>query len=323
MSFQAINKTDRIPQLDVVRSICMIWVVAIWHINDYLSPELQYSKDVFAVLGYTTQLFLATFTFLSGFLLGKYEFNHTNDALIFYKKRIIRFYPLYITAAILFWVMYGGVRKFLFTILGISLLSPPSLSTLWYISMLMVFYFLTPILKWNYRMTWIKLFVPVIIFLAIVIGCKYLNFDLYLLLYSPFYLLGLFSPKKLLTKISKLPVIVLSLFFTIVLLQFQSQNIVLRILFSLSGVVFLVAFCYKCNFTQIESLSSKLSYSSMCAYLFHRPIIWGFIVIRRYFAIGDNYLNVPMAILILIFVFICSFFIQKQYDSIINRYVKV
>ena len=59
----------RISYMDTMRALCMLWIIAIWHIGRYLEtgrtfvPYNEYTECI------TTGI-LATFTFLSGYFLG-------------------------------------------------------------------------------------------------------------------------------------------------------------------------------------------------------------------------------------------------------------
>lgn len=55
----------RIRYLDKTRAICMIWIVAVWHLADYCDITIKNqitSNITYGVLG--------AFTFLSGVMLG-------------------------------------------------------------------------------------------------------------------------------------------------------------------------------------------------------------------------------------------------------------
>lgn len=84
---------------DIARSVAMIWVVGIYHLSEYLfSPlhELQWARMV-------TWGCLGTFTFISAyFLAGKNEFNNWTQIRVFYGKRLLRLYPLFVLSALTF-----------------------------------------------------------------------------------------------------------------------------------------------------------------------------------------------------------------------------
>lgn len=83
---------------DNTRAICMIWIVCIWHLSGYIDlfPIEFYSESA----SYITDSCLAAFSFLSGFFLSKYEIVNKTDFVCFYKRRFIRYYPLFFISAL-------------------------------------------------------------------------------------------------------------------------------------------------------------------------------------------------------------------------------
>lgn len=94
--------TNRIETYDILRALMVIWIVCIWHKLDYQSSHngwIGYNSICFDV----TKIVLASFTLLSGIFLNKYSISSYSDVLTFYKKRLLRFYPLLIIALFLFY----------------------------------------------------------------------------------------------------------------------------------------------------------------------------------------------------------------------------
>lgn len=127
---------------DIARSVAMIWVVGIYHLSEYLfSPlhELQWARMV-------TWGCLGTFTFISAyFLAGKNEFNNWTQIRAFYGKRLLRLYPLFVLSALtLLLIGFNNWEQTWKGVLGVSTFFAPQINTLWYVSMLIGFYLLTP-----------------------------------------------------------------------------------------------------------------------------------------------------------------------------------
>ena len=130
---------------DIARSVAMIWVVGIYHLSEYLfSPlhELQWARMV-------TWGCLGTFTFISAyFLAGKNEFNNWTQIRVFYGKRLLRLYPLFVLSALtLLLIGFNNWEQTWKGVLGVSTFFAPQINTLWYVSMLIGFYLLTPFLQ--------------------------------------------------------------------------------------------------------------------------------------------------------------------------------
>lgn len=82
---------------DIARSFAMIWIVGIYHMSEYVSLPLHTQQWARIV----TWSCLGVFTFISAyFLSGKNTFFNFSDIFLFYKKRLLRFYPLFFVAAI-------------------------------------------------------------------------------------------------------------------------------------------------------------------------------------------------------------------------------
>ena len=140
--------------IDGVRSLCAIYIICFWHLTDYLPNRMGVANNdmfsFFASIG--TIISLAGFSFISGFCLSKYNINSIYDFLPFYSKRLKRFYPLFLLSALSLYLAgiftehtwFVSTKQFITTVLGLNLFFPPITMTLWYFSMIMFFYFITP-----------------------------------------------------------------------------------------------------------------------------------------------------------------------------------
>ena len=139
------DTTERIRFLDTAKVIAMLWIVGFWHLVDYVGPS--YKVLTFKGDGFVTEIMLATFMLISGFFMSKYTFHKKSDYIAFYRKRINRFYYLYVIAAILLFLIgfNPGILRLFCTLTGLSVFTMWP-STLWFLGMLMMFYLYTPIL---------------------------------------------------------------------------------------------------------------------------------------------------------------------------------
>ena len=117
---------------------------------------------------------LGVFTFISAyFLSGKNTFFNFSDIFLFYKKRLLRFYPLFFVAAItMLLIDFNDWDQTWRGLLGVSSYYAPQINTLWYISMLIGFYLITPPLVLCGKLQY-KLLLYTIIILGICI-CKFI-----------------------------------------------------------------------------------------------------------------------------------------------------
>lgn len=236
---------NRLYQFDLCRVICVIWIVGFWHLQYYLSESYRLQGVVYEYCKIITNCILACFTFLSGFFLSKYTFSSKSDISMFYKKRLFRFFPL-LLASVLSLVCIGGghVSQIIPTMFGYSLFMSRPIQTLWYFSMLILFYFLTPILKFTTtnqtKITWRGIFI--ILFVAI--SLKYA--DIRLLMYFPFYVIGLNIEKDSFLKIikRKFCFVWLLLFFISLVCAYNGMYVCMYVCFQ----VFFVYCHYQCRF---------------------------------------------------------------------------
>ena len=138
-------------RFDVVRVVCMSYIVVYVHLYAYVHPEVKsaYFIPSCAVL---TDACLGLFTFISGFLIGgKYIFGSDEGNMSvwkFHKKRIIRIIPLFILSAVALWLI--GFNDLASSINGLLCLSPfikPRPMTLWYIPVILYCYLITPLIS--------------------------------------------------------------------------------------------------------------------------------------------------------------------------------
>lgn len=144
-------------RFDVVRVICMTYLIAFFHLYGYIYPQgsSPFYDPACTAMAHAC---LGLFTFVSGYLLGrKYCFGKqgNTDAWIFFKKRILRVFPLFVIASIVLWLI--GFNSTKATWNGLLCISPfvdPKPLTLYYIPVIMWCYLVTPLisrrdLKWR------------------------------------------------------------------------------------------------------------------------------------------------------------------------------
>lgn len=131
--------------LDFLRATCILYIVGYWHLIPYTTAFPTYSNWLTEGLKYVA---LATFTLCSGYLLAGQRIALTRAGLwAFYRRRLLRIYPLYLVAAILFGLV--GIASWSQVANGallIAMVQPPALPTLWFVAMIMLFYLVAPLL---------------------------------------------------------------------------------------------------------------------------------------------------------------------------------
>ena len=275
-------KNKNIFILDIVRALCILWIVAVWHGNDYLPIEYHWSSvDIPEVV---TRVVLLLFTLLSGLLLSKYNFSAKEDVWNFYKRRFGRFYVLFLIAVLLFYLCgFYTLKASIKCIFGISMFIGQSPFTLWYISMLMVFYILTPILRYKFNRTLLGIFIPLLIFAGIVMLRVYhITTDNNLIQFFICYEFGLLMGEKVMTWLRnhdwKAP-------------------------------------------ASIRFIFEKIAYASFCVYLYHRIIFYIVGRITGYADVGSIVFIMPLwcNVAAIMLIFILSYYIQLYYDKLLKN----
>ena len=319
---------NRIYSLDCSRALCMLWIVGFWHLKEYCS---QINVNNF-IIGNVKFGVLATFTFISGYFLGKKDFKNAEQVIDFYKKRVIRILPLLLLSCLCFLIInvsYGSsllsqVKSCILTVLGLSCIFTPAPQTIWYISMLILFYIITPIICKSKSIPY-RLIISLIVFVIFITLKHLINIDERVLIYYPFYVLGLLNIKENFIKDNfKWYVLLISficfLGYSFLSYYLISYDIVFINEYALSffGVIMIIELgkllykaAFLCNFL------TYVSYASMAAYLFHRQLFFATRLLIGDFKIWVAYL------LVLPFLLIASFWLQKAYDFFIKKSSKL
>jgi peptidoglycan/LPS O-acetylase OafA/YrhL len=130
--------------IDLLRAVSILYIVGFWHLLGY-APSVSGYKN--ALTHRLTVVVLGLFVLISGHLIGRASIRDGGDIARFYRRRLIRIYPPYVLALLLFTrsgLLDSG--QLLPAILLTSSFGADPPRTLWYIAMLVVFYLLAPFL---------------------------------------------------------------------------------------------------------------------------------------------------------------------------------
>ncbi|WP_410263995.1 acyltransferase family protein [Alistipes putredinis] len=200
---------------DVTRVVCTLWIVGIWHLMNYI-PNQAPAALTTGIGEPVTITALSCFMFISGYFLRKYPFRDRADVLTFYRKRFSRFYGLYFLSAITLLIggfftdksWFDSYHQFFLTLCGLTTFSPPQPGTLWFMSMLMFFYLVTPFI--NMANPKIKILNATVLLLIMLLWGQVATIDRSVFLYYLMYVLGLYCTPQLVKKfnghISILPI---------------------------------------------------------------------------------------------------------------------
>lgn len=342
MEIKVKNKRDN--TFDIARALCTIWIVGFWHMAVYAdySPSLKYFKS--DIGSFITIAALSAFTFMSGYFIGMKKITNLVDIKIFYIQRLKRFWVLFFISSLLLYsivfftgnMWYKDIMHFMASLVGLSCFFPPVPSTLWYISMLMFFYLISPFIllfqKENQRIV-----CSIICFFLIWNLIDFLEGDTRFILYLSMYLLGLLLPKSIMGGVKRnwKKVLILNtvIFITTIIicnlkvittqLLSSSENAILPIsidtylinlVISIAGLFVIISLSQAlCLSNMVVLVTNKISYASMAMYMFHRQ----FFCVVMFFASLGGITRLPMILAELIFLpllIIVSFYIQKVYD---------
>lgn len=314
---------ERLLGFDLARVFAIFVVIGIYHNLGYAG--LYHAEPAIRVLVYSS---LGVFTFLSAFLLSsKYSFSEKGETLFFYKKRVMRIWPLFVISSLMLAVL--GCNSWSTTLKGIVGLSPfwaPHPITMWYVAMLISLYVITPfVVKGNLKAQCVKAFcvMTVIGLLQIVLGTVVPRTFNYYTVYLLGLLLGRNGYEPTLNFLHSKKTLLLSFaWIALTVVVYITKNVYLKSFSSVVGIIailnlsLLVADALKTKKIFSHSVT-VLSYASFCAYLFHREIIWA--MFRLYKPEGFWPVFLEVLIIAVPLSFLCAYYIQKIYDASLRK----
>jgi len=320
------ESNDRILQFDFLRAVAIMYIIGVRHLDDYVSGYFHCKID-----DILTFSFLGLFVFISGFLLSiNNNIESQNGIIFFLKKRFLRIYPLYIVALFLFYLGHlVSIKELLAGGLLLNTIFEYRVPTLWYVSIICVYYLLFPLLSYQYR--WYRIFVVFTLFMFIsVLLNKYIGIiDIRLILYFPLFVSGIFlskfhDPINVLT--NKVLVIVSAIIFYISsakLFEFHDTNYeyIFILLVMLTSIPLLFFISGKFTIIFDNMVVKKIAFSSYCMYLFHRLIFYTVVLVYK--PDTDFWTLVYLYAIAIPLIFIFSFGVQRGYDFLLKRCITV
>ena len=310
--------------IDLLRGIVIVYIVGFWHMLNY-TDAIPDCKNM--VTRRITVIVLATFVFISGYYIGKNDIELKKQKLLsFYTNKFFRIYPLYFLSIISF--MYCGLSDYetsIKALLMISMFVKPAPPTLWFITMLMTFYALSPFLMIACKNTKVLYLIFIYILLAIFLMIYWYFtrlLDVRIIMYLPSFVFGFFIAVNK-GSIVKEKYLYLALFAG-VLISFVTNTPSKTANSMLATLMVTIAayFLFK-QFSQIGFRNQKMhriiilfSYSSYCMYLFHRPL---YIFLKKIYFPDVKFLQL---IYLVMFCLPCiglfSYSMQMVYDTTIQ-----
>ncbi|MCK4537633.1 MAG: acyltransferase family protein [Candidatus Krumholzibacteria bacterium] len=312
---------ERDLSLDILRSGAILYVVGFWHLQEY-SSSLNFFSDITLLL---TDIVLALFVYISGYLLSsRYDLIGVTDLFPFFRKRMLRIYPMYLGALTIFAVIHlispGVALRASFLA---NMITGETLRTLWFVGLILCFYLITPIFLYRFSPVKTVAYSAGLFTLLLVIDHRTGYIDLRLAQYLPAFVMGILVARvsamegllksRVLLVLSLVPLVGGFFAFS----RFADQYFRLFI----SIVTFLAALGILLYLGRVFSrfcgrrLVGFFAYSSYAVYLLHRI---SFAVGKRFFrpeGLVPSFLY--LVGLILPLTIIMGYFIQKAYDRLI------
>ncbi len=262
------NGEQRLAHLDYIRVVCILYVVAYWHLSGYVKHQgNRYWLGTIMVVA------LGVFTMISGYLVHRRGW--PDSSLRFLARRLIRLYPLFAIAVALFVVleMTDGPTA-VKSLLLVSMVYGPAPVTLWFIVMLLNLDIGYALVAWlrRYRFQWLAY--------AVILGGLLLyhffvqEIDPRLLQYGAAFALGVVVSAGIVKQKYLLFPALLVFAASVALLITRTLGHTARSIVLVLSTSYLVvvsgAALHRSNL--LDRVVRQLAYASFGMYLFHRPV---------------------------------------------------
>jgi peptidoglycan/LPS O-acetylase OafA/YrhL len=315
---------SRSQGVDFLRALCILYIVGYWHLIPYTSALPGYANWFTEGLKDTA---LGTFVFCSGYLLGRHAITLDPRGLwSFYRRRLLRIYPLYLLALILFGVFGLASQKSVIDgALLLSMFRPPAMPTLWFITMIMVFYLIAPLLIRFAHRPLVTLLIGCGLFAALVAQHQWVrHIDLRLLMYLPVFVFGILyqrhpSPRVMAERLQwLLPVLlILMLPLSVIGNEWSLRGALLIIPLTLVGALTIFVFAERFAQWFHAPTITFLAYASFGLYLFHR-LVFKLVIASDYPTQGWSQI-IFLLVVALPLSLLVGYGIQRGYDALAAR----
>ena len=318
---------NRIIYLDNCRALCMLWIIGVWHLLGYCEITGWMTSPYARAI---TNGVLASFTLISGLFLGRKECIDKKDIIVFWKKRLIRIYPLFFISCTSFYLIHlyfgyhyiNSSRQYILTLLGLATFVGESPQTIWYISMLIMYYFISPLILSIQRRN-IRYGIVVILYLVLImLKIMGSRVDTKIIVLFPFYFVPLLLSNKILTAFENdqlifklIPVSIIGFVIINSSVCYNSASVMFSIISSLLFLCITVSLAKVISRIKlINHILYYFGYASMVAYLFHRQ--WYGLIQFTFFR-SQNAVPLYAAYLIMLpSIIVIAYVVQRIYDRI-------
>lgn len=137
----------RYEGLDFLRAISMLYIVGAWHLLAYTQALPWFFNGITVRV---TVVALGVFVIISGYLIGaRTRLTDWQSVKDFFIAKFLRIYAPFVMALILFWAVgLVGAKQAVMAMSLMSMFCAPSPPTLWFITMILVFYVMAVGVLW-------------------------------------------------------------------------------------------------------------------------------------------------------------------------------
>ena len=311
----------RFHYLDFLRGLAILYIVAVRHLDDY--AHSFYRTKFEDIITYS---FLGLFMYISGYLLSiNNPINNKRDLTRYTQKRFLRIYPLFVIALFLFRLCsIMTFRGVVIHMLLLNILLNNSVLTLWFVSLICVFYILFPIIIYKYSVLKTLATFVVVLLVSLYLRKEFGLLDKRLILFFPLFLFGVVSSKnelierylhnKLMLACS-VSLFAASSFFYVEFPKFKFVDLIFLMMTAIPFWLLIGKFFAS---KLKRRLYENIAYASFCMYLFHRIIFY--VITKSYSPTNDIYTVCYLTLFAVPAIYIISFFFQKTYDNLTNRW---
>lgn len=281
--------SQRSITLDALRAISILYIVGYWHLFNYTNYFPEFYNRLTVRL---TVSVLGLFVLLSGIFAGRALAPEVGlGAIEYYKRRLAKIYPAFIVALLVYGLI--NLADWPTVIKGIALISmfdEPAPPTLWFIAMIIIFYFISPLLRNNSRFASSTLSASLIIYsIFILYEAATGNIDRRLLIYFPCYAVGFYIGYHQIAHISNSRLLVALLVAAVIISAFDELHIehsVFSTPLAVIGSLCLLECLSRIRYENFSHAIHVLSSASFLMYLSHRPV---FTILRKLYFPADGF----------------------------------
>lgn len=270
--------SQRLHSLDYLRILAIMYFVGFWHLMEYTGlPRDVYNTELTRRLATVA---LSIFVLISGYRCAQNPVDRLKDLPAWYGRHLLRIYPPFLVACLLFWLMdIDGPARLLQGASLVGIFTDQAPRTLWFVAMLVLFYVLAPIFLFLRRQVWASIGVLLAILLvAAVYGAVTGLLDQRFILFLPCFVTGILMERHQPQPDWRTAVFVVALWLIAASLTLLIPFEALRdspLLIPLSVVssvgLFLLAQKYAGGLRP-PAFIVAISQASFFLYLFHRPL---------------------------------------------------